>query len=158
MAWANFGDRSDPVEWNTPENIEILEQGELFDRPYEEVQRRPADYEALVGQGAIVVHAKEHMGTSDKGVALFRRRLRRDIRALQEGRQPIQPTKFGPAPIPTWSGDTVLHAPARDGMDDRELRAQMFAQLFEIYRDSARLRGDERDQFIIERLKALEAA
>ena len=158
VAWANFGERSDPVEWKTPENIEIMEQGELFDRPYEEVQRRPADYEALVGQGAIVVHAKEHMGTSDKGVALFRRRLRRDIRALQEGRQPVQPTKLGPAPIPTWAGDTVLHSPARDGMDDRELRAQMFARLFEIYRDSARLRGNERDQFIMERLKALEAA
>ena len=158
VAWANFGDRTDPVEWNTPDNIEILEQGELFDRAYEEVQKRPADYEAVVGQGPIAVHAMEHMGTSDKGVALFRRRLRRDMRALLQGRQPIQPTAFGPAPIPTWAGDNVLRAPARDDMDDRELKAQMFAQLFEIYRDSARMRGEERDQFIIERLKALEAA
>ena len=158
VAWANFGERTDPQEWNTPENIEILEQGELFDRPYEEVQKRPADYEAMVGQGPIVIHDKEHLGTSDKGVALFRRRLRLDVQALQQGRAPIQPVAFGPAPIPTWSGDTVLRAPAEDGDDDRAFKARMFSRVIEIYRGSASLRGEERDDYIADRLRSLDTA
>ena len=88
VAWANFGERTDPMEWNTPENIEILEQGEIFDRTYKDGQLRPADTEAMVGQGPIVIHAKENLATSDKGVVLFRRRIQREIRALKEGTPP----------------------------------------------------------------------
>ena len=35
LGWANFGDRTDPHNLNTPENIERLEQGEVFGRTYE---------------------------------------------------------------------------------------------------------------------------
>ena len=118
VAWANFGERTDPMEWNTPENIEILEQGEIFDRTYKDGQLRPADTEAMVGQGPIVIHAKENLATSDKGVVLFRRRIQREIRALKERTPPIQATSFGPAPIPTWSGDTVLKVPCTEVDDD----------------------------------------
>ena len=94
-------------EWNSPKNIETLEQGELFDQPADEWLRNPGDYEAMVGQGSIVVHAKNGV-TSDKGVAMFRNRLRKDIRAFQQGQKSLQPGQLGPMSIPTWSGDTVL--------------------------------------------------
>lgn len=158
VAWANFGPRTDPIEWNSPENIEILEQGDVFDRPADELQRGPGDYEAMVGQGPIVVHAKENRATSDKGVSLFRRRLREDVRAMGQGRRPVQPTAFGAAPVPTWSGDTVLEIPAKGDIEDRQLRAQTFDQAIKIFSDAQALRADERDTFITERLKALEAA
>tara|TARA_A100001037_G_scaffold299055_1_gene323880 strand:- start:5 stop:1345 length:1341 start_codon:yes stop_codon:yes gene_type:complete len=157
VAWANFGSRTDPTEWNTPDNIEILEQGDVFDRPPEELQRSPGDYEAMVGQGPIVVHAKENKATSDKGVALFRRRVQRDIRALNTGQRPVQPASFGPAPIPTWSGDNVLAIPERDGVDDVQLRAETFEQIKRIFAEADQLRGDERDALVMQRLQELEA-
>ena len=51
-AWANFGDRGDPPEWNTPEGPQLIEQGEVFDRSYEERQRFPGDIEAVEGMGS----------------------------------------------------------------------------------------------------------
>jgi len=157
VAWANFGPRTDPIEWNSPENIETLEQGELFDRPPDELQRNPGDYEAMVGQGPIVVHAKENRVTSDKGVAMFRNRLRKDIRAFQQGQKSLQPGQLGPMPIPTWSGDTVLQIPLKDGIDDKAMRAKMFESLKVILTEAQSLRGDDRDRVIIQRLKTLEA-
>ena len=156
VAWANFGERTDPMHWNTPENIEILEQGDVFDRPRLELQRNPGDFEAMVGQGPIVIHAKENKATSDKGVSLFRRRVRRDIRAYKDGKRSAQPTDFGAAPIPTWSGDNVLKIPAQSNTDDKALRAETFEAVKRIYIDTQALRGEERDEAIMARLRALE--
>lgn len=157
VAWANFGARADPVKYNNPQDIERLEQGELFNRPHHEVQRNPGDYVAMVGQGPIVIHAKEHMGTSDRGVAMFRRRLRKEIRALADGVEPRQPTDAGPAPIPTWSGDTVLRIPAIANRDDHALAVDTLAKVVEILGEGGKFRGTERDDFIVAQLKALEA-
>jgi phenylpropionate dioxygenase-like ring-hydroxylating dioxygenase large terminal subunit len=158
VAWAKFGARADPVKYNNPQDIERLEQGELFNRPHHEVQRNPGDYVAMVGQGPIVVHAKEHMGTSDRGVALFRRRLRKEIRALADGVEPRQPMDSGPAPIPTWSGDTVLRIPpAITNRDDHALAVDTLAKVIDILGEGGKMRGAERDDFIISRLKELEA-
>ena len=104
------------------------------------------------------MHARENRGTSDKGVSLFRRRVREDVRALAAGRAPVDPASFGPAPIPTWSGDNVLRIPTREGGDDRELRAATMEKVVQIYRDAERLRGDERDAFIGAALMGLESA
>jgi nitrite reductase/ring-hydroxylating ferredoxin subunit len=157
VAWANFGERTDPISWNTPANIEILEQGDVFDRPHEELQRSPGDYEAMVGLGPIVVHAKEHLGTSDKGVALFRRRVRKDIHAVRDGGAPIQPTAGGASPIPTWSGDTVLEIPLADDSDDKTLRAAMFDRVVQVLRECDELPHVERDAAVMARLEKLEA-
>jgi phenylpropionate dioxygenase-like ring-hydroxylating dioxygenase large terminal subunit len=54
----------------------------------EEHQRFPGDYEAQVGQGAITFHSEEHLVSSDRGVALVRRQLRRQLAAVAEGRDP----------------------------------------------------------------------
>ena len=156
VAWANFGDRTDPIAWNTPASIETLEQGDVFDRPPEELQRNPGDYEAMVGQGKIVVHAKENKATSDKGVSMLRRRILTDIRALRRGERPAQPADFGPSPISTWSGDNVLRIPESDELDDTVLRMQIFEAVKKIYREADSLRGDERDEFVMSGLRALE--
>ena len=51
LAWACFGERGDPPAMNTPEGPELIEQGEVFDRPYEQRQRFPGDAEAVEGMG-----------------------------------------------------------------------------------------------------------
>jgi len=48
----------------------------------------PGDYEAQVGQGAITLHSEEHLASSDRGVAMLRRLLRRQTRAVAEGKDP----------------------------------------------------------------------
>lgn len=156
LGWANFGERTDPSHLNTPENIERLEQGEIFDRSYEEEQKRPGDYAAMTGQGPIVIHEREHLMSSDKGVALFRSHLRRAIRDLQKGTEPVQPADLSALPIPTYSGDSVLRIPRRNDIDDRELVRETVRQAMTVYRSADDLQGEERDSFIQQRLRDLE--
>lgn len=58
-------------------------------RSYEETQRDPDDREAQVSQGPIAIHAMEHLATSDKGVVLFRRRLKEALEAIERGEDPV---------------------------------------------------------------------
>ena len=54
----------------------------------EEHQRFPGDYEAQVSQGPIASHSEEHLVTSDRGIVMIRKLLRRQLDALREGRDP----------------------------------------------------------------------
>ena len=49
----------------------------------------PGDYEAQVGQGAITLHSEEHLASSDQGIAMLRRLLRRQVRAVADGHDPV---------------------------------------------------------------------
>ena len=51
-------------------------------------QRFPGDYEAQVSQGKITLHSEEHLASSDKGVALFRRKFREAIAAVAADQDP----------------------------------------------------------------------
>ena len=62
-------------------------------RGYEETQRAPDDWEAQVSQRPIAVHGLEHLATSDRGVALFRRRLREAIARMERGEHPPGATR-----------------------------------------------------------------
>ncbi len=157
IAWANFGERGDPHGWNTPEGIDQIEQGEVFDRPYEARQRNPGDLEATTGMGPITVHKLEHLMATDKGVAALRRKLRRYIRKVAAGEGTEQPTGLAPGAIPTYGGDTVLGVPRKNSIADGELRRRIAAQAMESHFAADRLAGEERDRFIIGKLKALEA-
>ncbi len=57
-------------------------------RSYEDTQRRPDDREAQVSQRPIAVHAREHLATTDRGVILFRKLLRRAVEDVRAGRDP----------------------------------------------------------------------
>jgi phenylpropionate dioxygenase-like ring-hydroxylating dioxygenase large terminal subunit len=95
----------------TDEQIHALSEsvGQTADRPYEERQRQPGDYDAQTSQRAIAVHAMEHLATSDRGVVMLRRMIREGIRDVAAGKDP-----FGIAlesPVRTYGGDTVLRIP-----------------------------------------------
>jgi hypothetical protein len=86
--------------------------GQIPDRPYEERQRVPGDYDAHTGQRPIAIHALEHLVGHDRGVILFRRRLRENIRAVQRGEDPAGVLREPPpGPIPTYCLDAVLPIP-----------------------------------------------
>jgi nitrite reductase/ring-hydroxylating ferredoxin subunit len=49
----------------------------------------PGDWEAQYGQGRITLHSEEHLVTSDKGVAMLRRRLKEQIHVVRQGGDPM---------------------------------------------------------------------
>lgn len=156
IAWANFGDRGDPPEWNTPEGPELIEQGEIFDRDYDERQRNPADAEACEGMGSITIHANEHLAPSDKGVALMRRRLRQQIREVASGRRPARVTDCGHNPVPTYGGDTVLAIHAR-GDDEADRLSALAHELMEVQFAADALPEPERVRVVRERFETVES-
>jgi phenylpropionate dioxygenase-like ring-hydroxylating dioxygenase large terminal subunit len=155
-AWANFGERGDPLEWNNWEGPQLIEQGELFERPYEERQRFPADLEATEGMGRISEHEKENLVPSDKGIVLTRKRLRTLCRALRKGERPAQPTDHWPNPVPTYGGDTVLRLPP-NGSDDGATLQRVGQAVMEAQFEAEGLTGAARDEAVIARLKRIEA-
>jgi hypothetical protein len=94
-------------------------------RPYYEAQQQPGDYEAQVSQRPIAIHALEHLATTDAGVIMFRKLLRRDIRAVKAGRPLLHPVPNGGGPIPTYAQDTFVRIPVAETAeaDEALLRA-----------------------------------
>ncbi len=102
-------------------------------RTYEDMQREPGDYEAQIGQGAIAVHAREHLGVSDRGVAMMRRGIREAIEVVAEGRDPPNVFRDGKL-MPSYAGDTALRVPkAADAAADAELLRQAGRDLIDRY-------------------------
>ena len=156
LAWANFGERGDPPEWNTPEGPELIEQGEAFDRNYEERQRSPGDAEATEGMGRITVHKNENLVVSDKGIALMRKRLREQIRAVMQNSTPARARGSNSVPIPTYGGDTVLRIPQIGLQDDACTLSKLAHAFMEIQYEADSMDEEERVRFVREKLVALE--
>ncbi|OYU81021.1 MAG: phenoxybenzoate dioxygenase [Burkholderiales bacterium PBB5] len=63
--------------------------GKLWEEMSEaEHQQYPNDVEAMVSQGVVAKHSEEHLVTSDKGLILLRKLLRKQLDAIAEGRDP----------------------------------------------------------------------
>jgi phenylpropionate dioxygenase-like ring-hydroxylating dioxygenase large terminal subunit len=86
-------------------------------RPYEEQQRIPGDYEAQVSQRPIAIHALEHLATTDTGVIMYRKLVRRGLRAVRSGEDPKGIVRASGPPIATYSQDTFLRLPAGGNAD-----------------------------------------
>jgi phenylpropionate dioxygenase-like ring-hydroxylating dioxygenase large terminal subunit len=155
FAWAIFGDRADPEQYNTPEGHERIEQGERLHRSYEERQRFPGDAEAVEGMGRIADQKLEHLVPSDKGIIQYRKKLRKLCRDLAAGKEPDHVDRFWRNPVPTYGGDTVLNLPA-PGTDDCAFLAEAGERVMQIQFDAESLSGSERDDRIVEQFKALE--
>jgi hypothetical protein len=86
------------------------------------MQREPGDYEAQVGQRPIARQALEHLGGTDRGVIMLRRRIRDGIQAVARGEAPIGICRNGEGRIPTYGQDVLLRVPrAETPAQDREL-------------------------------------
>ena len=108
------------------------------ERSFEEGQAMPGDYEAQVSQGSITVHAQERLATTDKGVALYRRMLRRAVRDLAAGTEPPQYAPGSNGQVPTMAGDVIVRVPATN-RDDVELQRTMGREIGRIVHETMTL-------------------
>ena len=157
FAWAIFGDRADPEEYNTPKGPELIEQGEVMDRSYDQRQRFPGDAEAVEGMGRIADQKREHLVSSDKGIIMYRKKLRQICRNLEKGIKPEHTSDYWSNPVPTYGGDTVLSIP-RGVKNDSKLLQEIDKAVMEIQFSAESLTGSARDKTIIEAMKNLESS
>ena len=99
--------------------------GQSGGRPYAEQQRDPNDWEANSSQRPIAIHKKEHLATTDRGVAMLRKMIRKSIRESGAGGSIDRPKSAADGTIPTYVQDTVLPIPPISGRDDQELMAEV---------------------------------
>ncbi|WP_334191698.1 Rieske 2Fe-2S domain-containing protein [Pararhodobacter sp.] len=71
-------------------NVRSRQDGKLWEELSDEEHRIfPGDYEAQKGQGDITWHNHEHLGTTDQGIVMLRRFMLRQVKAVQDGRDPV---------------------------------------------------------------------
>ncbi|GAA5234527.1 aromatic ring-hydroxylating dioxygenase subunit alpha [Verticiella sediminum] len=124
IGWRHFNDQVDPDGRGRPQEIgfnKVDFLGQTGERPYEERQRAPGDYDAQASQRPIAVHALENLGTTDVGIAMLRRNLQRHIDALHKGEPVNRMPGAHTGVLPTLSHDTVLNIPSTGDDDDRML-------------------------------------
>jgi phenylpropionate dioxygenase-like ring-hydroxylating dioxygenase large terminal subunit len=124
------------------------------ERPYEERQRHPGDFEAMMSQGSVTIHALENLNATDTGVAMLRTLLRRGMNAVAEGKRFITPPRDSSKIIPTFAQDTVLKLPPRGENDETLIRA-VGKKVAEIIIDSAKIASEIRQEEIERRIKAI---
>ncbi len=157
LAYRHFNHRAEQSrpEWRTQEALEKIDIAELKNRPYEERQRNPGDYEAFIGQGKITPHRSEHLATSDRGVVMYRRRLKKEILNVQSGGNPVHATEIHAGTIPTYGSDTVIRLPESEKYAAQDPMRNLQTAVGEIYEAGDKYDGDERYAFLEEQLSAL---
>lgn len=148
-AWGNFGARGDPHTYNNQHGMEMIEQGEIVDRSYAQRQQSPGDIDAVEGMGAISDHSRENFVPGDRGVGMYRNRLRKYCLDLQKGIRPPQSADLIDGVIPTYGSDTVLRIPEDTNRDDTTILIQTNDQVMDILFANDHLQGAERDRAII---------
>jgi phenylpropionate dioxygenase-like ring-hydroxylating dioxygenase large terminal subunit len=112
----------------------IMLPGQIAADSYEEGQLHPGDFEAQVSQRPIAIHGLEHLGATDRGVSLFRRQIRRGIRAVAAGDDPMGLVRAAGTVVPTYCNDTVVRLPAAEtAAIDKEIMRQTGRQLAQGY-------------------------
>lgn len=157
LAFRHFNYRAEQSkpEWRTPEAIERIDIGEIRDRPYEERQRNPGDYEVFVGQGPITPHLNERLAGSDRGVVMFRRRLEREIENVRNGGRPLQASEvFKGQAIPTYGSDTAIRHRIVPGGDEAALKL-LQRRVGDIYVSGDIYQGEDRYRFLERELSKL---
>lgn len=95
------------------------------DRSYEEGQRHPGDYEMMMSQGKIAIHAYENLTSTDYGVIGLRQLYRECIRAVREGRDPMGIHRDG-TKLRVRTQNTIISKPAEaDAEADRLMLKQL---------------------------------
>ena len=162
FGWRHFNDEVDPDHQGKEEDcgvdkIDFL-IGQTRHRSYDEMQRAPGDYEVLVSQGPMAIHALEHPGKSDVGVYMCRSLLK----AAVAGKTGPNPSHFlaetgGSDTLPLYTSDSALKIPRQsDKEKDRELIRKAAHQVFAIMKECDALPTAKRKSHILRRLDELE--
>ena len=90
----------------------VNHNGKLWNEMTDEEHRLyPDDYEAQFGQGPITLHSEERLATTDKGIVMLRRLLARQIKAVEEGKDPIGAGPDGADLIEVKAGNFFFEEP-----------------------------------------------
>ena len=121
-------------------------------------KRYPADSEAVEGMGPISTHKGENLMPTDRGISLYRRRVRKQIRDLVKGGRTAATRSTRNFSIRTYGQDTVLSLPALDGEDDDAYLSRIGEAVMNLEFEIEDWCDENRDLEIIKRLKILEAS
>ncbi len=132
--------------------------GQTGDRPYEERQQEPGDYDAVASQGAIANRKAEHLGAADRGVVLFRRMLGNAIRSVAAGETPEVPRLYAEGAVRTYGHEAVVRVPADAGLDDPAALAAFGRKVARASIDTAQLPPAQREAEVQRRIREQLAA
>jgi nitrite reductase/ring-hydroxylating ferredoxin subunit len=118
IGWRHFHPDADPrgianESQCGPESVDFY--GQNGGRAYEERQKIPGDYDAQTSQRPIAIHALENLTVCDSGVAMLRKLLRVELRRVAKGEDPKLSTVRSNGLVPTYTHDTVVRVPPRNG-------------------------------------------
>ncbi len=150
FGWRHFNDADEVLRQGDRESVgweKVDFYGQTAHRSYEERQSNPGDWEAWTSQGAMNVHKREYLGTTDEGVALLRSRLRRDIKRIDQGKSIATLQQSGNGAIPTYGGDTVLKLDV-DPENDAAFLGSVIESVIDVHIEAGSLNADERAPFI----------
>ena len=160
FAWRYFNKESEPKGKGDSSKLGV-EGGDFLEgltgaRPREERHRYPGDWDVLVGQRAIAVHAKENLAASDQGVAMWRK-ICRDALRDETQHHWAKPGNGGEAHFRGYVNDTVFFIPPLvDPAEDRDLLRDVGRRVTDIITDESLSPGRERKDEVRKRLQAFE--
>jgi hypothetical protein len=105
--------------------------------------------------GSITAHKGEHLMPTDYGVMIYRRRIRKLIKNLKEGKEPPQPQNKKGDIIKTNGQDTILRMPKRN-IDDRKFIRSIGSRVMKLQFDAEEMLIKDRDKHIIKKLSKIE--
>ena len=129
-----------------------------YERSYEEGQRQPGDYEALVAQGPIAKRKLEHLGHTDTGVAMLRQLIIRSINDVKKGKKPPRLKCHEDGLIHTLSCDVIVSLPQKGSdEEDAKFRKSFGKNVANIVLETQQLTHEERKVEVERRVKELKA-
>ncbi|MCU4161985.1 Rieske 2Fe-2S domain-containing protein [Acidiphilium sp. AL] len=162
--WRMFGGAIDPFAMGRKERVgwedmDFLE-AQVGNRTYDQQQRLPGDFEAVVSQRPIAIHALEHPTAGDRGVYMYRKLLRDAVLGTNKDADPEKQAKRLHAGLPlyTYTQNTVLNIPQRAEDEDRQVIRDIGRKLVAITSEADALVGAERNRFVHSRFEELERA
>jgi nitrite reductase/ring-hydroxylating ferredoxin subunit len=155
---SHFNERTNPFRRADPSDLGVDKMGfigQTPDRPYEERQMEPGDYDAVVSLGSISNHKMEHLGTTDRGVVMIRRMLGRAIDAVKNGEVPAKPRLYDHGPVRTYNHELVFMLPSQSNITDLRSLGDFGRRAAEIVIETDTLAPLEREATAGERIRKL---
>jgi hypothetical protein len=127
---------------------------------YKDCQYAPGDYEAIISQRPIAIHALENPTKFDAGLYMFRKLLRDAVRGTNPNATAEKFAEWvkdcGGAPNAYCSGNVFELPVGRTTEEEVELRRFLAKQVVLILTESDKLKGDERTEFVKQKMEALQ--
>jgi hypothetical protein len=127
---------------------------------YKDCQYAPGDYEAIISQRPIAVHALENPTKFDAGLYIFRKLLRDAVRGSNPQAGPEQFAQWlrdcEGAPNSYCSGNVFELPIGRTTDEEVTLRRHLAREVVKILTEAEGLKGPARTAFVTEKMEALQ--